>query len=106
MRHCCCPELATGVLVLAATNRPGAIDGALLRPGRFDRLIYVPPPDESGARGICKHCIIDAYSSWHCCCSRGAALLAAPCTEDVPHPVEKAASASDKRRHLAHACKA
>eukprot|EP00887_Chlorella_sp_A99_P001650 scaffold8.g1650.t1 len=41
-------ELATGVLVLAATNRPGAIDAALLRPGRFDVLLFVPPPDAAG----------------------------------------------------------
>ena len=33
-----------GVLILGATNRPSTIDRALLRPGRFDRLIYVPPP--------------------------------------------------------------
>ena len=33
------------VIVLASTNRPDIIDPALLRPGRFDRLIYVPPPD-------------------------------------------------------------
>lgn len=41
-------ELATGVLVLAATNRPGALDSALLRPGRFDVVLYVPPPDAAG----------------------------------------------------------
>jgi len=33
------------VLIVAATNRPDAIDEALLRPGRIDRIIYVPPPD-------------------------------------------------------------
>lgn len=41
-----------GVLVLAATNRPDAVDGALLRPGRFDRLLKVPPPDESSRADV------------------------------------------------------
>eukprot|EP00956_Cyclotella_meneghiniana_P000102 scaffold195_cov95-Cyclotella_meneghiniana.AAC.4 len=41
-----------GVLVLGATNRPGTLDRALMRPGRFDRVIYVPPPDECGRRDI------------------------------------------------------
>jgi SpoVK/Ycf46/Vps4 family AAA+-type ATPase len=39
-----------GVLVLAATNAPWHLDPAFRRPGRFDRIIFVPPPDES-ARG-------------------------------------------------------
>jgi transitional endoplasmic reticulum ATPase len=34
------------VVVIAATNRPDIMDPALLRPGRFDRIVYVPPPDE------------------------------------------------------------
>ncbi|RUS32091.1 hypothetical protein BC938DRAFT_476315 [Jimgerdemannia flammicorona] len=38
-------ESATSVLVVGATNRPDMLDAALLRPGRFDRLVYVPPPD-------------------------------------------------------------
>ena len=33
------------MLVLAATNRPHVLDAALLRPGRLDVLLYVPPPD-------------------------------------------------------------
>lgn len=41
-----------GVLVLGATNRPRALDAALLRPGRFDKVIYVPPPDIDGRRAI------------------------------------------------------
>ena len=42
------------VVVMAATNRPDIIDPALLRPGRFDRLVYVPPPDEAARLEILK----------------------------------------------------
>ncbi|KAG2179539.1 hypothetical protein INT44_006386, partial [Umbelopsis vinacea] len=38
-------ELASSVLVIGATNRPDMLDAALMRPGRFDKIIYVPPPD-------------------------------------------------------------
>ncbi|MCI0496859.1 MAG: ATP-binding protein [Thermoplasmata archaeon] len=40
------------IMVIAATNDPWSIDDALLRPGRFDKIIYVPPPDEVGRREI------------------------------------------------------
>lgn len=43
---------AEGVIVLAATNRPGAVDDAMLRPGRFDRLVEVPLPGREGRRAI------------------------------------------------------
>ena len=33
------------VLLVAATNRPDLLDNALIRPGRIDRILYVPPPD-------------------------------------------------------------
>ncbi len=42
------------VVVMAATNRPDILDPALLRPGRFDRIIYVPPPDEEARYEIFK----------------------------------------------------
>ncbi len=41
-----------GVSVVAATNRADIIDPALLRPGRFDRIIYVPPPDAEARKAI------------------------------------------------------
>jgi len=42
------------VTVIAATNRPDMIDPGLLRPGRFDRLVYVPPPDLQARKEILK----------------------------------------------------
>jgi transitional endoplasmic reticulum ATPase len=42
------------IVVIAATNRPDIIDPAVLRPGRFDRLIYVPEPDEKSRLQILK----------------------------------------------------
>jgi len=45
-------SIKDGVLVLGATNRPSTLDAALLRPGRFDKVIYVPPPDEAARRLI------------------------------------------------------
>jgi transitional endoplasmic reticulum ATPase len=42
------------VVVIAATNRPDIIDPAVLRPGRFDRIIYVPSPDEKSRLEIFK----------------------------------------------------
>lgn len=43
-----------GVLVLGATNAPWHLDSAFLRPGRFDRIIFVPPPDETAREEIIK----------------------------------------------------
>jgi len=42
------------IVVVAATNRPDMVDSAVLRPGRFDRLIYVPEPDEKSRLQIFK----------------------------------------------------
>jgi SpoVK/Ycf46/Vps4 family AAA+-type ATPase len=41
-----------GVLVLAATNLPWAVDPAFRRPGRFDRMLFVPPPDQTARAAI------------------------------------------------------
>jgi cell division protease FtsH len=45
-------ESDVAVIVLGATNRPEILDNALLRPGRFDRRVVVPPPDKDGRRKI------------------------------------------------------
>jgi transitional endoplasmic reticulum ATPase len=47
-------EILTNVVVIGATNRPDIIDPALLRPGRFDRILYVPPPDRDSRMQILK----------------------------------------------------
>ena len=46
--------LYSGIIVLAATNRPDILDPAILRPGRFDRKITVSPPDVKGREEILK----------------------------------------------------
>ena len=47
----------TGIIVIGATNRPDMLDPALLRPGRFDRQVYIELPDMAGRREI-----LDLYS--------------------------------------------
>jgi len=47
-------EPNTGVIILAATNRPEVLDAALLRPGRFDRQVIVDTPDLDGREAILK----------------------------------------------------
>jgi transitional endoplasmic reticulum ATPase len=47
-------EEMQGVVVIGATNRPTLLDPALLRPGRFDELVYVPVPDADGRLQILK----------------------------------------------------
>jgi cell division protease FtsH len=47
-------EQNSGVIIIAATNRPDVLDPALLRPGRFDRTVVVDRPDVKGREGIFK----------------------------------------------------
>ena len=49
-------ELA-GVTVVAATNRPDVLDGALMRPGRLDRILFVGAPDATTRRDIFRICL-------------------------------------------------
>jgi transitional endoplasmic reticulum ATPase len=48
-----------GVLVLAATNVPWAVDSAFRRTGRFDRVIFVPPPDQAARRAILRRLLLE-----------------------------------------------
>ena len=47
-------EERRGVFVIAATNRPDIIDPAMLRPGRLDKLLYVPMPSKEDRHSILK----------------------------------------------------
>jgi cell division protease FtsH len=47
-------EQNSGVIIIAATNRPDVLDPALLRPGRFDRQVVVDRPDVKGREGVLK----------------------------------------------------
>jgi transitional endoplasmic reticulum ATPase len=47
-------EDLSNVIVVAATNRPDMLDSALLRPGRFDRIVYVDVPNKDGRLAILK----------------------------------------------------
>jgi transitional endoplasmic reticulum ATPase len=47
-------EVLRNVVVIAATNRPDIVDPALLRPGRFDRMLYIPTPDRDSRIQIIK----------------------------------------------------
>ena len=52
-----------GVVLVCATNRPSALDPAILRPGRFDKLIFVSPPDEPQRAMLFKECMADTPAS-------------------------------------------
>ena len=49
-------EALSGVLILAATNRPEAMDPALMRPGRFDKRLYVGPPN-----GVAREAVFNVH---------------------------------------------
>ncbi|MBT8507796.1 AAA family ATPase [Methanomicrobiaceae archaeon CYW5] len=55
-------EELSNVTILGATNRPDMLDEAMMRPGRFDRVIYVPPPDAEARRKIFGVYLSDAES--------------------------------------------
>ena len=72
-----------GVLVLGATNRPKLLDAALLRPGRFDKVIYVPQPDEIGRRAI----LSMECKKWSDALSKYATTLSSSKANDIISPI-------------------
>ncbi len=57
----------TGIIIIAATNRPDVLDAALLRPGRFDRQVVVDRPDYAGRSEILKVHARGSYPWFHRC---------------------------------------
>ncbi len=47
-------DRSEGIIMVGSTNKPDMVDPALLRPGRFDKIIYVPPPDKEERKEILK----------------------------------------------------
>ena len=98
---CAALQARLGVVVLAATNRPDRLDAALLRPGRFDRLLLVPPPGAEVRDTLCG--VIRAVPCAVCCvqlfsvcsavlcsvlsavCCVQSAVLAVPCNNTSTH---------------------
>ncbi|KAM7014694.1 ATPase family gene 2 protein homolog B [Tautogolabrus adspersus] len=64
------------VMVIAATNRPESLDSALLRPGRLDHIIYVPPPDQQA-----RLCILNL-------CTKSMPVCADVCLEELAAKTE------------------
>ena len=52
LQGACTEQINKNILVIAATNKPWALDGAFWRPGRFDEKIYVPLPDKAARKRI------------------------------------------------------
>jgi SpoVK/Ycf46/Vps4 family AAA+-type ATPase len=80
-----------GVLVLAATNVPWAIDPAFRRPGRFDRVLFVPPPDREARRAILQGLLADRPSAGDLRIDALAAATSGHSGADLANLVETAA---------------
>ncbi|KAI3525882.1 hypothetical protein L1887_05013 [Cichorium endivia] len=87
------------VTVIAATNRPDKIDSALLRPGRFDRLVYVGPPNEKDRKEIFRIHLRKMSCSSDVCIEE-LALLSEGCTgADISLICREAAVAAIEEKH-------
>ncbi len=80
-----------GILILASTNVPWAIDSAFLRPGRFDRMFFVPPPDKVARAAILRHQMKDRPQDGDIAYEAIAAKLSGHSGADLTNLVEMAA---------------
>jgi transitional endoplasmic reticulum ATPase len=78
-----------GVLIIGATNVPWAVDSAFRRPGRFDRVLFVPPPDQDARRAILQR-LLDARPSEGCDVTAIAKKTSSFSGADLEHIVELA----------------
>jgi transitional endoplasmic reticulum ATPase len=78
-----------GVLIIGATNVPWAVDSAFRRPGRFDRVLFVPPPDQEARRAILQR-LLDARPSEGCDAAAIAKRTSGFSGADLEHVVELA----------------
>ena len=88
-----------GVIVLAATNRPEVLDQALLRPGRFDRSVAVPPPDRVGREAILRVHARDVPLAREIDLGRIAATTPGMVGADLANLVNEAALLAARRNH-------
>lgn len=78
-----------GVLIIGATNVPWAVDSAFRRPGRFDRVLFVPPPDQQARTAILQR-LLDARPSEGCDAAAIAKKTSGFSGADLEHIVELA----------------
>ncbi len=81
----------TGIIVIAATNRPETLDPALLRPGRFDRTVLVDRPDKSGREEILKVHVKNVKLAPNVDLTNIAAMNSGFCGADLANLVNEAA---------------
>jgi cell division protease FtsH len=92
-------DASTGVIVIAATNRPEILDPALLRPGRFDRRVAVQPPDRAGREEILKVHTRDTPVAADVDLGRIAASTPGMVGADLANLVNEAALLAARRNH-------
>ncbi|MEY2984739.1 MAG: hypothetical protein RLZZ568_1356, partial [Cyanobacteriota bacterium] len=93
-------EANTGVILLAATNRPEVLDPALLRPGRFDRQVVVDRPDKSGREAILRVHVRQVKLAPDVDLSKLAARTSGFAGADLANLINEAALLSARQNHV------